>query len=103
MNSVYKEYKPDWVLFDIIMKSVNGLKAAERLIKEFSGARFVFVSVYNRGKIPQKASKLGAAGFISKENLFELTRIIQSIINGSVLQNPGVIEQNQLLSLLMAF
>ncbi len=76
VNSIYKEFNPDWVLLDIVMKNVNGIKAAEKLIEEFPEARFVFVSGYTEERYRKKASKLGAAGFVSKENLAEIKRIL---------------------------
>ncbi len=76
VNSIYKEFNPDWVLLDIVMKNVNGIKAAEKLIEEFPEARFVFVSGYTEERYRKKAKELGAAGFVSKENLVEIKRIL---------------------------
>lgn len=76
VNSVYNEFKPDWVVLDIMMKNANGFKVAEKLKEEFPNARFVIVSDYPDAMFRKKAEELGAAAFISKEDLFELNKII---------------------------
>ena len=76
VSSVYKEFKPDWVLLDIRMKDVNGFEAAEELKKDFPDARFAIVSDYSDERFRKKASNLGAEAFISKENLFELYELV---------------------------
>lgn len=81
VSSVYKEFKPDWVLLDIVMKNVNGIKAAENLKKDYPEATFAIVSDYSDDVYRKRAAKLGCAAFISKENLFELVEIIQSKVN----------------------
>ena len=85
VNSVYNEFKPDWVFLDIRMKNVNGFKAAEELRKNFPEARFAIVSDYSDNQFRERASKLGAAAFISKENLFDLYDLVHS----SLFLHPG--------------
>ncbi|MGD8782324.1 MAG: response regulator transcription factor [Ignavibacteria bacterium] len=76
VNSVYREFKPDWVLLDIMMKKVDGLTAAKRLKEEFPEARFAIVSDFSDKLFREAAIKLGASAFIPKENIFYLTEII---------------------------
>jgi two-component system, response regulator YesN len=78
VNTVYGEFKPDWVLLDIRMKKMNGLEAGERLKKEFPSARFVMVSNYDDQRFCQKAKSLGAEAFVAKENLCELYDVIHA-------------------------
>lgn len=75
--SAFREFKPDLVLLDIVMKKVNGFSAAEKLKKEFPEARIVFVSDYTDKYFKKKAETLGVEGFVPKENLYELKEIIQ--------------------------
>ena len=76
LNAAFGEFIPDWVLLDIQLKNSNGLKVAENLKKEFPEARFVVVSEYSDDKFRKMAAKSGATAFISKENIFELYKII---------------------------
>jgi DNA-binding NarL/FixJ family response regulator len=76
VNSVYRDFKPDWVLLDIIMRNVDGLTAAMRLKEEFPEARFIIVSGFSDKLFREAAVKLGASAFVPKENIFDLTGII---------------------------
>ena len=76
VSSVYKEFCPDWVLLDILMKNVSGFKAAEQLKKNFPEARIVIISSYSDERFRKKAKKVGAVTFVSKENLFDLKEFI---------------------------
>ena len=77
VNSVYKDFKPDWVLMDIKMKNIDGLKATSILKKEFPRARIVIISDYSDSWFRKEAVKAGAEAFVPKENLFELFEIIR--------------------------
>jgi DNA-binding NarL/FixJ family response regulator len=76
LNTVYKNFQPDWVMLDIQLKSSNGIKIAELLKKEFPQARFIFVTDYTDDRFRKEAEKTGAIALIPKENLFELNKII---------------------------
>lgn len=71
LNSVYREYRPGWVLIDLQMEKMNGFKAAEKLIEEFPEACIALVSDFYDERLRNKAEKIGAAAFIPKENLTE--------------------------------
>jgi DNA-binding NarL/FixJ family response regulator len=60
VNSVYKEFKPDWVLMDIKMKIVDGLKATDILKREFPRAHVAIVSDYSDERFRDEAKKVGA-------------------------------------------
>ena len=77
VNKIYKSFMPDWVLLDIVMKSVNGFEAAVNLKKEFPAAHIAMVSNYNDDKFQNKAREVGAAVLVSKENLYELIEVIK--------------------------
>lgn len=76
VNSIYRNFQPDWVLLDIMLEEPNGFKVAESLKREFPFARFALISDYSDGMFRRKAAKIGAAAFIPKDDLFELTEII---------------------------
>ena len=74
--SAYSEKRPNWVLMDIEMKGMSGLKAA-RLIKDrHPEARVIIVTQYDDHDLRAKALKAGACGFILKENIADLRRLI---------------------------
>lgn len=74
----YGECKPDVTILDISMPVLDGYEAAKRILQKNKNAKILFFSVsLCRAEIYQ-AYKLGAKGFVSKEN--ELT-IFEEAIN----------------------
>lgn len=72
----YERFLPDWVLMDWQMKRMNGLKATRQIINKFPEAKILLVTQYNDRELREAASEAGAYGFVLKENLAELRRLI---------------------------
>jgi CheY-like chemotaxis protein len=72
----YEKHRPDYVLMDIEMKRMDGLKATEIIIKENPAAKIIIVTSHNNPNLKNAAKLLGAAAFVSKDNLLELEEII---------------------------
>ena len=72
----YGRLSPDWVLMDIEMKNVDGIKATQQITNEFPEARVVIVTNYDDDILRQAAWEAGACGYVVKENLFELYEIL---------------------------
>jgi len=73
---LYAEHHPDYVLMDIEMKRMDGLTATERIMKENPEAKIIIVTSHNNTNLKEAVKLLGAAAFVSKDNLFELENII---------------------------
>lgn len=69
---------PDYVLMDVELKEMNGFTATEKIYQHDPDAKIIFVTSYNTSAFRARAAALGAKGFVSKDNLLELNRIIQS-------------------------
>lgn len=74
--SVYAEFQPDFVLMDWEMKEVNGLTATKNIIAEFPNAKILIVSNFDDPDLRQAAKQAGAIGYLRKENILELNRIL---------------------------
>ena len=72
----YTAHHPDWVLMDIEMKDVDGITATRQIMTTFPDARIVIVSNYDSDDLRAAASTAGACGYIVKENLIELRRLL---------------------------
>ena len=72
----YTRHRPDWVLMDIEMKDVDGITATREIITAFPDARIVIVSNYDSDELREAASAAGASGYVVKENLIDLRRIV---------------------------
>jgi two-component system response regulator DegU len=74
---LYSRYKPDWVLMDIKMKKVNGIKATADLILKYPEAKVIIITNYPTGDLKEDAAKAGAVEFIDKDNLSFLESIFK--------------------------
>lgn len=62
----YDEVKPDLVTMDIIMDGMDGLDAAELILKEHPNARIVMISSLAYDDTFERARAIGARGFVDK-------------------------------------
>lgn len=62
----YAEVNPDLVTMDIIMQGMDGLDAAEIILKNNPDARIVMISSLAYGDTFEKAKRIGAKGFVDK-------------------------------------
>ena len=74
----YKNFSPDWVLMDWEMKRLDGLAATRRIIENFPAAQILMVTQYDDDELRSAARDAGARGFILKENLYDLRRLINA-------------------------
>jgi two-component system response regulator DegU len=72
----YTAHHPDWVLMDIEMKDMDGITATREIRAIFPEARIVIVSNYDSDELRAAACEAGACGYIVKENLIELRRLL---------------------------
>ena len=71
----YQKVMPDWVVMDIKMEGVDGIKATKEILKKNPAAKIVIVSHFADKETQKEALNAGAKLFISKENLTELTEV----------------------------
>ena len=62
----YASVKPDLVTMDIIMQGMDGLDAAEIILKRDPDARIVMISSLAYGDTFDRAKAIGAKGFVEK-------------------------------------
>ncbi len=73
----YDSHKPDLVTMDITMDGMNGLDAAEQILKKDSQAKIIMVSALGEDEIMSKAVKLGVKDFIVKP--FTPERLVNAV------------------------
>jgi CheY-like chemotaxis protein len=74
--SVYGKQRPDWVLMDVDVGQVNGIIATRRIKAEYPEAHIVIVTNYDDEQLREMARVAGACGYVLKEDLFALLRIL---------------------------
>lgn len=76
------EVKPDLVLMDIGLPSLNGIEAARQICKLVPESKIIFVSAESSAEVVQKALRSGAQAYIVKANVeIELHPEIEKVIS----------------------
>jgi DNA-binding NarL/FixJ family response regulator len=74
--TAYAAHLPDWVLMDVKMKEMDGITATCQIREAFPKANIMIVSDYDDPDLRIAAGQAGASEYVSKENLFEVYRIL---------------------------
>jgi DNA-binding NarL/FixJ family response regulator len=75
----FELFSPDVVLMDIRLNNMNGLAAAETILKQNPQAKIIIVTQYSESVYKNKAKKIGVGAYVLKENLQELVNIINNL------------------------
>ncbi|MCK9425959.1 MAG: response regulator transcription factor [Ignavibacteriaceae bacterium] len=76
--TAYTEAQPDYVLMDIRMPKVNGIKATENLKKRFPEARVIIVTNYSDSEFREAAKAAGAERYFLKDNLLDVKNYLET-------------------------
>ncbi len=76
----YKDFKPDWLLMDIALERLNGLKASQKIRQIAPAAKIIIVTQYDEPEYREAAKEMGAYAFVLKDNLLKIPVIIESIL-----------------------
>lgn len=73
--SAYDSFRPDWVVMDYEMPRMDGITAAEAIVKRHPDAHVLVVSQHDDADIRAAAVSAGAR-FVSKTRILQLKEII---------------------------
>lgn len=76
--AIYQQCQPDLALMDIEMQRMDGLAATREIIAAYPEAKIVIVSRHSDEQTRQAAREAGACGYILKDNLLEVRRLLQA-------------------------
>lgn len=83
--------RPDIVLMDIGMKGMNGLDAAERVVRKFPSTRVIILSVHGEEEYVARALRSGARGYLLKDCApSELEVAVRAVAQGGTYLSPAV-------------
>jgi DNA-binding NarL/FixJ family response regulator len=74
--AAYSKQRPDWVLMDLRMARMGGLEATRRILAADCTARVLIVTDYDDVHWRAAAIEAGACGYVLKENLLQVRRLI---------------------------
>lgn len=77
VTEAYAAHQPDWVLMDVEMKRMDGLKATAALIRLHPEARVIIVTKYGDAQTRAAAQEAGARFFVGKDDLLSLRSLLQ--------------------------
>ena len=77
------ELKPDLILLDIGLPTVNGIEAARQILKLAPKSKILFVSQESSAEIVSEALSVGAPGYLVKSHVgSDLLAAVESVILG---------------------
>ncbi len=74
--ALYEAARPDWVLMDIVMPELDGLKATARLKEVFPEARVIVLTQFDTAEYRAAACRAGARHFLCKDRLRQLPELM---------------------------
>lgn len=80
--ALYREQTPDVLLMDIRMETMNGLEAAEYILKEYPDARILFLTTFSDDEYIVKALSMGAKGYILKQDFEGIVPALKAVCGG---------------------
>ncbi|HEX3017461.1 MAG TPA: response regulator transcription factor [Caproicibacter sp.] len=78
----YSELNPDVLLMDIRMDGMTGLDVAEILLKQYPDAKILFLTTFSDNEYIIKALKIGAKGYILKQNFESIVPSVKTVYMG---------------------
>lgn len=89
--SAFQKLRPDVVVTDISMPSLNGLEAARQIRKIDDRARIIFLTMHLDADFATAAFQLGASGYLLKHSAAEeLETALSEVLRGRVYITPRI-------------
>lgn len=79
---LYHKLKPDILLMDIRMPIMSGLEAGETILKWDKDAKILFLTTFSDNEYIIKALKIGAKGYIIKQNFESIVPSLKAVYIG---------------------
>ena len=77
------ELKPDLIIMDFRLPSLNGLEAARKILALISESKVIFLSQESSAEVMQEAFNLGAWGYVVKTMAgSELFTAVEAVLSG---------------------
>jgi DNA-binding NarL/FixJ family response regulator len=87
--AMFEKLRPDFVLMDVQMKSLNGIEAARRIRATSDDVKIVMLSMHGDAQYVFESLKAGANGYVLKDAAFtELLTALRTVAGGRRYLSP---------------
>jgi DNA-binding NarL/FixJ family response regulator len=91
-----RQLRPNLVLMDIVMPSLNGLEATRQITKHAPSCKVLILSSYSDDEYVQRLTEVGATGYLIKHTAAdELVNAIREIEKGNTVYSPAIARRLQ--------
>jgi len=90
---LHSDYKPDVLVMDIRMEGMDGTVAAKKIIEQGSDAAILFLTTFLDDEYINEALKLGAKGYIIKQDCGSLPSSVRAVASGQAVFGGKVVEK----------
>lgn len=88
-----EEVKPDIVIMDVVMPSLNGIEATRRLLAKIPSIKVIALSMYSDKRFVMEMLRAGAAGYLLKDCAFEeLDEAIRTVMQDRTYITPRIVD-----------
>ncbi len=94
---LYRQLHPDVLLMDIRMGEMDGLEAAEKILKESPEAAILFLTTFSDDEYIVRALRLGARGYLLKQDFESLLPALRAVCSGQSVFGGEVVSKMPLL------
>jgi DNA-binding NarL/FixJ family response regulator len=88
---LYTSLQPDVLLMDIRMDTMTGLEAAEQILAKHRDSKILFLTTFLDDEYIVKALKLGAKGYLIKQNFESIIPSIRAVYMGQSVFGDDVV------------
>ena len=86
-----EELKPELMLLDVGLPTLNGIAAARQILKLIPDAKIIFVTQESSGELAEEAFKSGARGYVVKTRAgSDLLAAVDAVLEGRQFISCGV-------------
>lgn len=91
--SLYEQYLPAILLMDIRMQEMTGIQAATTILSNHKDAKILFLTTFSDDEYIIKAFKIGAKGYILKQNFSSIIPSIKAVYLGQTVFGDEIISK----------